>query len=246
MLFCACDSSDSDSDSYRYEVTETRLWSGEDLNEMTVTTVNGNLSFFAIFGETITAEITKSCEGYDQIDAIEHIDDVVITDSSIGEHLFLEAEIPDSSKRQYGADFDITGPGSLHLELVTVNGSIEVNSMISGATIQVVNGNIGMEHIEGSVSGQSVNGNVDCQYDVLNTGKAINLQTTNGNVILTLPADISAAFNASTAIGIVTISGFSNINYTTNEINHKSGTIGTGSAAINVSTAIGNITIQAL
>ncbi len=244
-LFLGCDSDDNGSDEYLLEDVETRGWSAIGINEMTAETVNGEITFYAIFGDTIIAEITGSCTGEDQIEAEACIDSVVVTDSTSGDHLYLAADMPGTGDHNYRADFDITGPGSIYTDLSTVNGSIILNSMLAGANLHTVNGSITVESLQGGLIGQSVNGSIDCALTTLDVGESAILQTVNGNILLSLPSNVCMAFNASTTIGVVTVTGFPSISYTTNEPNHKAGFIGQGCALINISAVIGNITIRA-
>ena len=247
-LFLGCDSDDNGdngTDEYLLEDVESRGWSAIGINEMTAGTVNGEITYYAIFSDTIIAEITRSCTGEDQLEAEVCIDSVVVTDSTSGDHLYLAADMSGTGDHNYRADFDIVSPGSITVDLTTVNGSISVNNMIAGADIHTVNGNLTCEDLQGNFSGQSVNGSIDCALNTLEVGEWAVLQTVNGNIILSLPSNVPMAFYASTAIGMVTITGFPNISYTTNEPNNKVGFIGQGSVLVNISVVVGNITIQA-
>ena len=73
------------------------------------------------------------------------------------------------------------------------------------------------------------------------------LATTNGDVVLLLPSNVIADFDAITTNGEVTITGFGLVTYTVNEENPKAGSIGgiSGGATIDIPVVNGDITIQA-
>lgn len=248
---------------YKLEVTETRTWSAAGISRIAATTMNGAISISATQDTIITAEITRVCYGLDSIDAENHIDNVVVTDNISGGQLTLEAEMPSEHKRSYSASFDISTPESCYLVLTTINGAVSVTSMIAGADVTTTNGALslsntsGMMELEttngavtvqnhsGSVDIDAENGQIDCDLILLDTGESVELEVANGNVMLSLPSDVSATFDAKTVNGEVTVTGFSSVSYTINETKHKAGTIGSGDATITIITTNGDITIRA-
>lgn len=252
LLFCAvlilmtCTSED-DTHDYELQRTETRTWPSAGINQINAVTVNGEIVVSATTDTLITAIITRACTGSDSVDAEEHIDDIEITESVAGGELTLEADMPDTSERDYRADFDFTAPADNYLDIITVNGDVSLYDMTAGATVLITNGGITTENMHGSVEGTIVNGAIHCDMEELGANEAILLATTNGMVTLLLPEDVRAEFDASTTNGEITISGFTSITYTINETNHKAGTLGVGStnATINITVVNGDVVIQA-
>jgi hypothetical protein len=246
LLLITCTSED---DTYDYELqrTETRVWPSPGINIINAITVNGEVTVTATPDTLITAVITLSCTGSDSLDADEHIDDIEITEGIAGGELTLAADMPDTSDRNYRADFAFTAPTSKYLDITTVNGEISLYDMTAGASMLVTNGGIATENMHGSVEGTTVNGAIHCDMEELGANETILLATTNGMVTLLLPDDVRAEFDASTTNGEITISGFNTITYTINETNHKVGTLGVGStnATINITVVNGDIVIQA-
>ena len=241
VVGCASESLD-----YELEITETRTWSAQGITQINATTENGDIIMSATQDTLITAEITRSCMGEDSTDAAGHIGNIEITDSMSGGGLTLTADMPDNDdERDYRADFDMSAPQSIHVNLATVNGSIVVEDMTAGANIGVTNGSITTDNLQGGINGAIVNGTMDCDMALLAATESALLAGTNGDVTLSLPSDVSAQFDATTVNGTVTISGFPSVSYTINETNHKVGTIGAGDATINISVANGDITIRA-
>lgn len=242
VLIVACTTT---TDEYELERTETRTWSAAGITQITAATENGNILVSTTTGNLITAEITRKCTAEDSVDAEEHIDSIVVTDTVEAGELTLQAEMPDDGDRDYQADFDMTSPQSIYLDLSTVNGNISVEDMIAGAMIRIVNGTITTQNLRGGINGLIVNGTIDCDMAALTAAELAILALTNGDVTLSLPSDVSASFDASTVDGSVTVTGFSAVTYTINEPDHKAGTIGTGEATITITVVNGDITIQA-
>jgi hypothetical protein len=230
---------------YELERTEVHEWAVDSIIQINVSTENGSINISPVQDTLITAEITKRCFGEDSIDAEERIDSILINETITTLQLTLEAEMPDNGERNYQADFDITTPESLYINLSTANGTITVTDMVLGARIRIVNGEIVTQNLKGGIAGVIVNGTIDCDLALLDAGKSAILSAMNGEVILSLPSNVSAMFDILVANGQIAINGFSSITYTINDANHKAGTFGTGDATITIAVMNGSVNIQA-
>jgi hypothetical protein len=130
---------------------------------------------------------------------------------------------------------------TLSIEAGTTNGDIEIagGGPIDAST---TNGSIELVDVSGNVEGSTTNGNVRADLNRLAASDAVALESTNGNVTLTLPGDVKAKLEASTTNGKVTTSFPITVN---GVMSSKSieGTIGGGGAAIGLSTTNGSIRI---
>jgi DUF4097 and DUF4098 domain-containing protein YvlB len=233
---------------YELERTETRIWPAAGINQINAATVNGEISVAATLDTLITAEITRSCRGEDSLDAEDHIDSIVVTDNIAAGQLNLAADMPDDDPdRNYRADFDMTAPAAIFVDLATVNGEVLIQNMTAGARVRITNGTVTTENLRGGIDAAVANGTMDCDMEELAANQSALLATTNGDVTLLLPSDVIADFDAITTNGEVTVTGFGSVTYTINEMSHKAGTIGGGggSATIDITVVNGNIAIQA-
>jgi DUF4097 and DUF4098 domain-containing protein YvlB len=231
--------------SYILEVPETRTWlEDEGITEIAVSTPNGKITVSSTTATTTTALITRKCSGMDREDAEKYIGNVKITEDITGGKLSLGANTPVYNVRNYAADFEITTPESNILDLATTNGSVNVTGMTARAKIRMTNGKIVTNNHSGEIDAVTMNGNVDCDISTLTA--AVSLDTTNGNVTLSLPASASASFDSSTTNGYVTVTGFSP-DYSMEYSTRKVGTIGTGPSytSVTLNSTNGNVTIQA-
>jgi hypothetical protein len=83
-------------------------------------------------------------------------------------------------------------------------------------------------------------------YGSLEADATVTLSTTDEDISLLLPTDVSATFDASASNGSVTISGFDDLLLTTDTMSHKAGTLGAGEATITLSVEDGRIFIYEL
>lgn len=248
---------------YRLEVTETRTWTAAGVERISASSENGDITVEATEDTVITALITRACRGKNRADAEDHIDNVVVEDSAAGGTLTLTAEMPISTRRSYGASFEISAPQSVYLELLTSNGEISLSGMVAGADattsngaislddtrgyaeLHTSNGAVDLDRHDGGLRANTSNGNIDCDIIELAESESATLSTSNGNVTLSLPGDVSTRFDATTSNGQVSVSGFEDVTYTVNEPTHKAGRIGAGDAEVAISTSNGKVTIRA-
>jgi len=255
-----------DSDTYA-EDSDTKEIPADGIVALEVSTI-GHISVTGSDSDHFTTQITRKCYGED---AENHIDDIEIeetlSDSKLSYNVTIPNEVnpPTNDNRSYSADFDISSPESVYLELYTSNGNVLVKDMANGAIVSMANGklntkvtqgelnltvatgSIDISDHSGSVNAKTTNGAINCEITHLNEPEIVSLSTVNGNVVLIVPSDISADFDLETGFGgNIQIIGFQDIEYSTEENNGKIGTLGSGSARskISISTLNGSITIM--
>lgn len=128
------------------------------------------------------------------------------------------------------------------VEASTTNGDVDVSHVRGTLEARTTNGAVRLVRIEGPADAATTNGSVSAQLMSLPSRGAMRLETTNGNVVLTLPREIHATLQAETTNGRV------NINYpltTQGSISSRSirGTIGGGGVRIELQTTNGNIAV---
>jgi hypothetical protein len=160
------------------EQTETREWSSTGITRIVAGTENGAISVSARADTGIQALITRSCRGADREDAEKHLADIVITDSTHGGTLFLQADMPNWNARSYGADFDIAAPAATALDLTTSNGAVRIVGIVADITARTSNGAMEAANCAGAISMSTSNGAVTLTST---TGAAV-IVTTNGRV----------------------------------------------------------------
>lgn len=86
-------------------------------------------------------------------------------------------------------------------EIETVNGSVTVSNFTNITKASAVNGNVNATNIRGTAQLETVNGEVVAEFDRLESGSKISLETVNGRVNLILPSDANATLKAESLNG---------------------------------------------
>jgi len=250
---------------YKLELEEYRAWSGAGITDFSAETENGKIAVTAVQVDvdSISAVVTLSCTGKDSADAAAHIDDITVTEEVTATSVSLKADIPNDPRRDHGASFDVSMPTGLKVDLKTANGGVAVTGTMSETKVKTTNGNIMTDGTrglltltstnggvtvtdhQGSADVSTTNGGIDCSIELPEATQSADLEASNGRVTLSLPAVAAVTFDARTTNGSVTVEGFADVDYTTNEGTRKAGTIGSGGAEVEISTSNGNVTIKA-
>jgi hypothetical protein len=249
---------------YRLEVEDpTRTWDATGLDTFEAVTSNGSIELEADFGASVRIDVTRVCYGRSKADAENYIDRIKVLESTDSGRLRLEADMPASGGRNYGASFRGLVRADLGLDLHTSNGHVKVTDQKAEIRVRTSNGAIELTDTEGhaelrtsngamtlavhrgGVEGETSNGAVSADVAELASGEDVDLETSNGKIELHLPSDVSAHFDASTSNGSVTVSGFGNVQFELNEPTHKKGTIGSGASEIKLKTSNGSIELKA-
>lgn len=88
-------------------------------------------------------------------------------------------------------------------EIETVNGSATVSNFTNYTKISAVNGNVKATNLRGTANLETVNGTVEADFERLEAGSKISLNTVNGRVNLTIPSDSNATIKADTVNGVI-------------------------------------------
>jgi len=244
---------------YRLEQTEFRSHDAAGISRMSASTGNGSIAVSAGPDSVITAAITKRAFGRDSADAAQAIANVTVTDEAQAGQYSLRARMP-GGNRNYGASFQVAAPESVALTLTTTNGNVTVSAMLAGITVSTTNGNLSLTGTagtaglsttngnvtvavhQGGVNVQTTNGNVECDVAGLGATETVTIATTNGNVVLLLPADVSATVDLKTTDGTITIHGYDPV-FEKQTKDHIRAKLGSGASAVTVSTSNGDIRV---
>ena len=91
--------------------------------------------------------------------------------------------------------------GAVLDEIETVNGSVTASNFVGITKISAVNGNVNASNLRGTATLSTVNGEVMADFDRLETGSRISLNTVNGKVSLVIPSDSNATVKADSLNG---------------------------------------------
>lgn len=86
-------------------------------------------------------------------------------------------------------------------EIETVNGTVVIKNASNVTKASAVNGEIRATNLRGAATLSTVNGTVEADFDQMQPGSRISLETVNGTVNLTIPSDANATVKADTVNG---------------------------------------------
>jgi hypothetical protein len=245
---------------YKLELPETHIYPAGGITTLSAETNNGGVTVTAIADTTITVGVVKFAYGRDKADAEKAITNVAFSGTVVGSELRLKADMP-SGPRAYGCQFSISVPESTALSLSTTNGDVTVSSTsgaiaasttngdveLTGtagtAEVSTTNGRLNVQVHSGAIAGTTTNGAVDCDLAAIDPTENASLATTNGDVTLLLPADVSAVIDATNTNGTITINDFTVI-YEVQAEHHLIGRIGSGASTITITTTNGDVTVR--
>ena len=156
----------------------------------------------------------------------------------------IRAEGPSSQRdASWSVSYQIMVPRSSDLNVRTNNGPIAVEDVSGAMELQATNGPLVLRRVGGDVHGRTTNGplRVELEGDRWN-GSGLNVETTNGPVVLRLPANYSARLETGTVNGPIntelpiTVQGRLNKQITAE--------LGSGGPTIRAMTTNGPVTIQ--
>lgn len=110
-----------------------------------------------------------------------------------------------SRNRRMEVQFRLTVPRNAVLNSIeTVNGSVTVSNFTNQTRVSAVNGSVTATNLRGAANLSTVNGTVLADFDRLEPGSKISLETVNGKVNLSIPSDASAFLKADSVNGNIT------------------------------------------
>lgn len=110
--------------------------------------------------------------------------------------------IGDSEEKNWSVSFEIIVPRSANLNLTARNGGISVRSVEGNIEFETMNGGVSVIDAAGNIKGKTQNGGVNV---VLSgnawRGNGLDVETTNGGVVLTMPENYAARIETGTVNG---------------------------------------------
>lgn len=201
---------------------------------------NGSIRIHGWDKNEIHATARVEAHAYDDKEAQDLAKQVTISTS----HDELRADGPSTWRRTYwSVSYDVWVPRQTDLELDAHNGGISVENVDARVDAETTNGGLTMTDLAGDVRARTTNGTVHAEVtgDHWN-GRGLDLNTTNGGVVLTVPRN----YNADLETG--TVNGGMNIDFPVTlqgRINRRISTkLGNGGAMIRAITTNGSVSIR--
>ncbi|MEP6850833.1 MAG: DUF4097 family beta strand repeat-containing protein [Acidobacteriota bacterium] len=102
-------------------------------------------------------------------------------------------------------DYELNVPrGAVLNEIETVNGTVTLSDFSNLTKASAVNGDVRATNLRGTANLSTVNGKVQADFERLESGSKITLETVNGTVNLSIPSDSNATLRADSVNGDIT------------------------------------------
>ena len=150
----------------------------------------------------VQACVNATAETEDQARAIAQRVDVVATVDRVA------ADGPRNLGRREGwsVSYRLSVPNKASLSLRTTNGGIALSDVDGEIDFRTVNGGVTLSRLAGKVHGRTTNGGVDVDLEGSTwNGDGLDVQTENGGVRMSVPADYSARLETGTVNGRMNI-----------------------------------------
>ena len=183
----------------------------------------------------------------------QRLDQAQIKIESDGDSVSIRTEYPDRDLT-FSNDYDHDNPASVEYTLTIprgatlnkialINGALDVQGLSGEVRASCINGRLTAKGLQGRTRLSTVNSRIEADFDKL-SGSAIDLNSVNGAVQLTLPSDASADLEATTVSGRISNDfglGVNNHKYVGHDLR---GQLASGGTRIRLSNVNGRIEIR--
>ena len=147
------------------------------------------------------------------------------------------------SDHRWGVSFEIYAPRNMDADLETYNGGVSLSGLRGDLRFKALNGGVKLSNLAGNVYGRTTNGGLSVDLESSSwDGDGLDVETTNGGIVLSMPEDFNGQLKTGTVNGRldfrfpITVQG---------EINKKFSTVlGKGGPPIRVVTTNGSVVIK--
>jgi len=176
---------------------------------VSVSNVNGSIAIETWDKSEVKLEYVKTADSRERLSEVEvridtRADSIRIeTDYDKTQHGGSERSWKNNDKLV--VEYKLIVPrGAVLDEIETVNGSITIANASNMTKASAVNGEVRATNLRGTANLSTVNGTVQADFDQLQSGSKISLDTVNGTVNLVIPSDANATVKADTLNGSIT------------------------------------------
>ncbi len=146
--------------------------------------------------------------------------------------------------RSWSMSYEVMVPNRSDLSLRSTNGGITIAGVHGQLEFRTTNGGVHLSEVGGDVRGGTTNGGVQVELDGAGwDGAGLEVETKNGGVRLTVPADYSAHFETGTVNGGLDIAFPVTVQGRVNR-RQMSFDLGGGGATIHATTVNGGVSVQ--
>lgn len=244
LLLAGCGSEPKPPDPVEVTASETRTvaLAGQALS---IAAYNGTLTVEGVRDSIVTITFDKKATALSQTAA----------DSALGQIDIAEGQRDTTRTIRLKSDPNLTTsvdmmvkvPYKTALTLETESGMIEVASITAPIAVKVENGSVKIKGAANDVKVEGGTGDINVDMAGFREETRVALQNNNGDINLTVPPSVSAAIEAKTTVGTITVEGLQLAEQTEEKSTTGSmlqGILGQGTGTINLRTEHGAIVLK--
>jgi DUF4097 and DUF4098 domain-containing protein YvlB len=160
--------------------------------------LNGTITVRTHSGSDVTVEGNPSRSSHEEHQGMRRIGA-----STRGLEAVVDDNVITVHDRNGNGDVYITVPVDTSLKLKTLSGGVDVDGVHGEVEVHTSNGHLTLNNISGTVTADSQNGPIKVSMDSVDANKPLAFSTLNGQVELTLPADLKANLTVKSNHGAV-------------------------------------------
>jgi DUF4097 and DUF4098 domain-containing protein YvlB len=204
---------------------------------------NGRIHVEAVDGHEVSINATRIAKGPNDEAAKSALADVRINESATADKVDIDSNsaIGVSFRVSRRVDYDVKMPRDAQLTIKTTNGEIRVRSVAGFVKIETVNGDIELTGVERGADVSAINGRVQIEMASVGEG-GVRCKTTNGQIVVTLPANAKATLAARVVNGVVHTENLS-VASSESSFRRLDATLGGGGPEIRLDTTNGEVRI---
>ncbi|MFC1586305.1 hypothetical protein ACFL5V_12225, partial [Fibrobacterota bacterium] len=165
LLLDACESITGNRTDHEYKKESIRTIDLTDESKLVMDHTNGGITITGSeTAQNIVVEMTKRVRSHSLEDAKEHIDDIIISEHTHINEVFVEVEHPGNTGREYQVDFVIVLPAQFEFDLALGNGGIAIESTEGNISVDLGNGGVAISAIKGNLAIDLGNGGVEADF----------------------------------------------------------------------------------
>lgn len=231
------------------------------VNGIAIEGFNGHVTVTATSDSLLAVKVIRFAYGRDSADAAATLALIEVRDTLAGDIWHVRAQDP-GGRRPLGCGYEAAVRAKTATSIRTSNGHVSVTGITDAVEIRTSNGNItaagcdgdlsasssngklaAQVHRGGTVSLVTTNGRVECDLALLQPGKPVSINTTNGDVAVLLPVDASVLLDVTTSSGDIVVSGFT-VQYEQQSRTRVRGRIGSGATTVTIVTSNADVAIS--
>ena len=207
-----------------------------------IVNINGPVQLSAGPAGTVEVHATITAKSLTDAGAKELLQRGRIRETAEPARVRLETTIPRGVSGSYTVQYDARVPADAVTEISTTNGSLKADGIAGKLKATGVNGRIDLRDVSGGINGIVANGSLT--VSLAKVTAQVRLETTNGSLSLTLPADSKANLSARVVNGGLTVTGFQIDQPTGRRIRDLEAGLNGGGPDIDLRTTNGRITVE--